>query len=542
MKQLLLCLLFVVIPMASASDFSGTWRGQLNLGQGVSIVLGFDISHNEDGEVNVLIDSPNQGMHDFPASSAAIKNNQLTIQSDELDAQFSGQLNNQKLSGEWKQGQAMPIELSRLASNDEQRMRFEGTYKGTLDINANTSLPLQLNIAVLANGYLATLDSPAQESFGIPVDQVNIDDTQLTFQASMIGASYSGILTESESSQCYKGQFSQGGKLPLTLCIKATEQTSSTQQVNPADYNVDGAVITYSNGQWQVERFTHHVPKDAQFEIGSVTKTMVAFLLAEDLANESLAQDTQLAEVWDKLPKPIGDISLVSLATHFSGLPRLPANLDVTDDTNPYADYHLNQLSDALRNTELSSPKGYQYSNFGYSVLAETLVAFHHQSLDTLLTQSLFKPLNMNHSYLALENEDHVKAHINALAQGHRFYGDTTSHWYFDAMAGAGAVVSTVDDMVSYIKLMMQPPESQKDTVETVLEPRESLSTQTQQALGWLIQNKGQQRWAWHNGQTAGFTSYVGFTLDGHRGVVLLSNQARPVTQLGQQLLLTPVK
>ena len=125
--------------MASASDFSGTWRGQLNLGQGVSIVLGFDISHNEDGEVNVLIDSPNQGMHDFPASSAAIKNNQLTIQSDELDAQFSGQLNNQKLSGEWKQGQAMPIELSRLASNDEQRKGNVGCGYENDEGNATTA-------------------------------------------------------------------------------------------------------------------------------------------------------------------------------------------------------------------------------------------------------------------------------------------------------------------------------------------------------------------------------------------------------------------
>jgi len=86
----------------------------------------------------------------------------------------------------------------------------------------------------------------------------------------------------------------------------------------------------------------------------------------------------------------------------------------------------------------------------------------------------------------------------------------------------------------------MQPPDSQTETVSTVLAPRESLSQQTQQALGWLIQRNGQQEWAWHNGQTAGFTSYVGFTLDGRRGVVLLSNQARPVTQLGQQLLLAP--
>ena len=76
-----------------------------------------------------------------------------------------------------------------------------------------------------------------------------------------------------------------------------------------------------------------------------MTKTMVAFLPAKDLANGVLASDAQLGNIWDELSKPVSEISLVSLATHFSGLPRLPANLDVDDDLNPYADYHLNQLS-----------------------------------------------------------------------------------------------------------------------------------------------------------------------------------------------------
>lgn len=540
MKRFLLYFLVFVTPLASASDFAGIWRGELEVGRGASIVLGFDINQDTDGEISVFIDSPNQGMYDFPASSVTVNNNQLTIKVDKLKAQFVGQVDDQVLSGEWQQGQATPIKLTRLNNQDKQRLRFEGAYKGTLEINTRTTLPLQLNIAVVADGYLATLDSPAQESFGIPINQINIGDQQLTFSSSLIGASYTGTLTKDGSSGCYQGQFSQGGQLPLTLCLEQTQTASTQQQLDPAGFNVDGAVITYNNDRWQIKRFTHQVPADAQFEIGSVTKTMVAFLLAKDLANGVLASDAQLGNIWDELSKPVSEISLVSLATHFSGLPRLPANLDVDDDQNPYADYHLNQLSDALRDTDLASPVGYQYSNFGYSVLAETLVAFHHQSLDTLLTESVFRPLNMNHSYLALENEEHVKAHIHALAQGHRFDGRSAPHWYFDAMAGAGAVVSTVDDMVAYLKLMMQPPDSQTETVATVLAPRESLSQQTQQALGWLIQRNGQQEWAWHNGQTAGFTSYVGFTLDGRRGVVLLSNQARPVTQLGQQLLLAP--
>lgn len=48
-----------------------------------------------------------------------------------------------------------------------------------------------------------------------------------------------------------------------------------------------------------------------------------------------------------------------------------------------------------------------------------------------------------------------------------------------------------------------------------------------QQAFGWMLQEDDEGRaMAWHGGQTAGFSAYIGFYLDGSAAVVFLNNQS----------------
>lgn len=44
---------------------------------------------------------------------------------------------------------------------------------------------------------------------------------------------------------------------------------------------------------------------------------------------------------------------------------------------------------------------------------------------------------------------------------------------------------------------------------------------------------------AWHNGETGGYASFIGFTADGRRGVVILTNIAQCVNDLGLATLLS---
>jgi CubicO group peptidase (beta-lactamase class C family) len=75
-------------------------------------------------------------------------------------------------------------------------------------------------------------------------------------------------------------------------------------------------------------------PADARFEVGSVTKTMTAVLLALLAGDGVLGLDDGIGRWLDAGPN--GDITLRELATHTSGLPRLAPSHTV-GTKNPYA-------------------------------------------------------------------------------------------------------------------------------------------------------------------------------------------------------------
>jgi len=405
-----------------------------------------------------------------------------------------------------------------------QTQDFANSYSGELVVNESTSLPLQLNLDEQA----ATLDSPAQGAFGIPVEEVDITNTKLTFRSSVIQASFDG---KRQENGCYQGQFKQGMSLALTLCpVDESQQKTPTQEL--AELPVDAAVVEFTDGQWNVERLTFNVDDNKQYEIGSVTKTMVAWLLAKALQDGVVSEQTPLKKYWPDANPHVGDIKLVDLATHHSGLPRLPKNLAPKNMEDPYVDYGLAKLTEAVKSSSVSLPAQYEYSNFGYGLLAETLAKAYDEPFDSLIQEKLFNPLGMSETYIALEPIDNPQ-----LIAGTRIDGEQVPHWHFDALAGAGAVISTVDDMANYLKALMQPDNDHLPLVNTLFEDRKSLGNKSAQALAWIKEQRGDKTLIWHNGQTAGFASFIGFSADGKRGIVILSSRARSVTEIGKKLL-----
>ena len=69
--------------------------------------------------------------------------------------------------------------------------------------------------------YGATLDSPDQGSFGMPISSISFENNQLKFALASINASYSGTY----SNNAFTGNWSQGGgSLPLNLGREAIEK------------------------------------------------------------------------------------------------------------------------------------------------------------------------------------------------------------------------------------------------------------------------------------------------------------------------------
>jgi serine-type D-Ala-D-Ala carboxypeptidase/endopeptidase len=108
-------------------------------------------------------------------------------------------------------------------------------------------------------------------------------------------------------------------------------------------------------------------PLDANsvFEIGSITKTFTAALLADMVTRGEVRLDDPVAKYLPasvKMPSRNGrQITLLDLATQSSGLPGMPNNFHPADPNNPYADYTPAAMYAFLSSYELPRDIGAQY-------------------------------------------------------------------------------------------------------------------------------------------------------------------------------------
>ncbi|HAW91828.1 MULTISPECIES: hypothetical protein [unclassified Arsukibacterium] len=205
-------LMIIGASAVSAEQLSGKWRGQLQMAPQAALTIGINISNMPDG-YSLTLDSPNQGMFDYRPSQFSVDGQSVQFQDDKLNASFSGTLVKGQLQGKFTQGKARELYLTKLNEQQLKLLANEGSWYGDLIINNSARLPLVLNIAVSGEGYHVTLDSPKQQSFGIPVDSFSITAEKLDFSSAIINASYSATWMDNG----WQGTFVQGAAMPLVL-------------------------------------------------------------------------------------------------------------------------------------------------------------------------------------------------------------------------------------------------------------------------------------------------------------------------------------
>jgi serine-type D-Ala-D-Ala carboxypeptidase/endopeptidase len=282
------------------------------------------------------------------------------------------------------------------------------------------------------------------------------------------------------------------------------------------------------------------VDGDTVFEIGSTTKVFTALLLADMAAKDEVEFDDPVAKYLPSEVKVAKNITLVDLATHTSGLPRLPGNMAPKDPDNPYADYTVAQLYDALAKIEPAHTPGthYDYSNLGAGLLGHALALRSKTDYETLVRTRILEPLGMKSTAITLSKELQAR-----LAAGHDAFGKPAANWDLPTLAGAGALRSTANDMLNFLAAAVDPKSPLRVPMARLLATRRPTRDEsTTVALGWHISKINGREIVWHNGGTGGYRSFMGFDPKTKSGVVLLSNMstAAGVDDLGRNLLAPP--
>ncbi len=240
---------------------------------------------------------------------------------------------------------------------------------------------------------------------------------------------------------------------------------------------------------------SHGVPPDGRFEIGSVTKTMTATLLALLAAEGTLSLDDRIGR-W--LPAGVnGGITLRQLATHTSGLPGIAPNYRPADPDNFWAAFTPERAEEGLRQAAIT-PGARVYSNFGYQLLGLVLERASGQDYPALIAERLLGPLSMTCSGVG-------QAGDGVPLPGHTD-GREARHWD-RPLPGAGGVEATIGDLARYAGACLYPPPTPLGAaLAAAAAPQLTIEPGREQALGWIVIDG---RLRGHSGGTGGFSSSV---------------------------------
>jgi serine-type D-Ala-D-Ala carboxypeptidase/endopeptidase len=273
-----------------------------------------------------------------------------------------------------------------------------------------------------------------------------------------------------------------------------------------------------------------------------VTKVFTATVLADMVEEGLVALDDPMQRFLPagvELPVRGGPITLGDLATQTSGLPRLPPGFvrrSLKQRQNPYASFTTTDLERAVSRVRLKGSPGekVRYSNFGFGLLGYALARRAEQPFEQLVRERVCDPLRLADTRISIPLEARAR-----LADGHDRRGRQVPQWDVPAMAGAGALRSTVADLLRFLELQLQPPTTPLGrAAQATHRPRARRGTLSQ-GLGWAgLPLRGDSRqMLWHNGGTGGFRSFLGFVEESGAGVAVLSNSSRSVDAIGFRIL-----
>ncbi|MGZ3756734.1 MAG: serine hydrolase [Mucilaginibacter sp.] len=322
---------------------------------------------------------------------------------------------------------------------------------------------------------------------------------------------------------------------------KAVDSVARTyiQKINTVGLSIgvikNGYVSLYNYGE--TAKGNERLPSSQTlFEIGSITKTFTATILAQYVNEGKISLTDPITKY---LPDTVAanpelkNITIVNLINHTSGLPTLPNNFASQkpyDPLNPYANYNKHLLFSYLKNCSLVNLPGkkYAYSNLAVGLLGTILEQVSGHTFEEMVSAIVINPLGMKttvqHLYPLLKPR---------FASVYNDDGQPTAPWDFDALASCGSLRSTVDDLVLYAKANLNDNGTTPLSRALKLTHQVTFNNDARLGLAWHIILVNGVSYYFHNGGTYGSSSFLAFNKEKNLAVIILSNAAASTDAIG---------
>ncbi len=271
---------------------------------------------------------------------------------------------------------------------------------------------------------------------------------------------------------------------------------------------------------------------ETQFEIGSVTKSFTALLIAIAEEEGKLSYDDPIEKYLpNKFIVPensTGKITIRQLITHSSGLPYMPTDIHTNNpvqQTEDYLNYTPTKLYEFLKNYKIEgiAKDSIIYSPLGFAILGYALENIYEQNYNELLKIKITEPLKMTRT--GVNYQEHSDDNY---ANG--YLGMDNVNWYRNDSCifnTSGGLRSCMKDLIVYAKanvgIIDSPLKSAMQKTHEVQISGETPLTYSDICLGW---GKYKSGFIVHFGGTMGFIAFVGFHPGNKEFQVLLANTA----------------
>jgi CubicO group peptidase (beta-lactamase class C family) len=290
----------------------------------------------------------------------------------------------------------------------------------------------------------------------------------------------------------------------------------------------DKIIYKRSFGDADAENFKKNT-ENSIFSIASVTKPLTAVGIMKLVDQGKLTLETPISTYFPNfIPDLSKKITIRHLLNHSSGM---QANVGRIDDQgnglmpgeNPII---LNEFFEKFKDSKLKYEPGtgYEYNNFGYTLLAYIIENVTKLSYADYMEQAVFKPANMKNTavngYKVLNQRAFPYSGL-----GMNEFKKLTNSIHSSWIIGAGNINSTTGDLYNFMKALENGKLLKPASVDKLYSYTQSRGVNdSEYGLGWRIENKGGEKWINHTGLLPGVTSIIGSLPQKNMKIIILSN------------------
>jgi len=321
---------------------------------------------------------------------------------------------------------------------------------------------------------------------------------------------------------------------------QALQDTLNQQRQQRNIAGISAAVILPDGSMWLgasgMSSDTEAMDATKVFGLGSVTKTVIAALAAQLIA-EGAFSPNDLVTTWvPELGMLGGGITVRQLLNHTSGLYRYQLAQDYIDliGSEPSRVWTPQEILTQFQGQPECDPGNcWGESAMDYVVLGLIIERATGISIPEHLNARFFEPLGLEHTYLYPEQTYPVEkmAHVWRDVTGYGEYidmmatpGEIPLAAWFSSLWTSGALHATAEDLAIFVKALFEGKAIAPDALAAMLSEGTEIYPGVTYGYSVVVDEIDGKRAYWHSGG-AGYSSNFTYFPDESLTIVILTNQ-----------------